>query len=160
MPLWNYAEMGGPDRYNEKWIKQKHLTSQQKSRPAKNFIVEALEEGQMEASQQVPNHRTTFCVFFSDSIFSFGTLLNIPKPLAVVCIQPHKDLVEKSDVWSHHPTRDFLLGYLASTYIAGFRKMEKKEGFLLHRFRMPPIQLWPSFLVTSWFNFPKLYASS
>ena len=98
MPLWNYAEMGGPDRYNENLIKHKHLKSQQKSRPAKNFIVDAPEEGGREAA-----------------IFSFGTLLNIPKAVAVVCIQPHKNLVEKSDVRSHHPTRDFLLGYLAST---------------------------------------------
>lgn len=113
MPLWNYAEMGGPKRYNEKLIKHKHLTSQQKSRPAKNFIVEAPEEGgrKQPASPEPQNH----VFFFSDSIFSFGTLLNIPKPLAVVCIQPHKNLVEKSDVRSHHHPRDFLLGFLAST---------------------------------------------
>ena len=107
------------------WSNIKHLKSQQKSRPDWKIIVEAPEEGRKEAS---PFHRTTHvCVFFSDSIFSFGTLLNIPKPVAVVCIQPHKNLVEKSDVRSHHPTRYFLLGFLASTYIAGLKIKWRKR---------------------------------
>lgn len=76
MPLWNYAEMGGPKRYNEKLIKHKHLTSQQKSRPAKKFLLR-LQRRAAAASKSLSQHQSKprVCFFFRLHLF----LRNSPK---------------------------------------------------------------------------------